>query len=102
VLPAQQEAQEVLRRDGLDLAAQTLLCVGMDAREQAPRAELLARERLVEAAAQAEALGLEPRGGDLEQVRGQRGRLRELGERRRPERVEVAAQRRGRGEIGPP
>jgi hypothetical protein len=39
-LPAQEEAHEVARADGLDLAAQTLLRVAVDAREQMARAHL--------------------------------------------------------------
>ena len=43
VLPAQQEAHELLGGDGLDLAAQAVLGVGVDARQQPARAPLLVR-----------------------------------------------------------
>ena len=68
VLPAQQEAHEVLRRHRLDLAAQPIRRVAVDAREEAPLAELLGASspRGIEAAAQREALGLEPGEGVLD------------------------------------
>jgi hypothetical protein len=58
VLPAQQEAHEVLGAHQLDLAAQPIECAAVDAREQAPLAELFGVHSR-EVAAQREALGLE-------------------------------------------
>jgi hypothetical protein len=45
VLPVEQEAHEVRRRDGRDLAPQPLERVAMDPRQQPPRAPLDARPR---------------------------------------------------------
>ena len=63
VLPAQQEAHEVLGRDRLDLAAQPVLGVGVDAGQQAAGAPLLVahvgRPGRGRRAPHGEALGLE-------------------------------------------
>ena len=66
VLPAEQEAQEVARRDRLDLRAQPLDRVAMDARQQAALAPFVLGRAGREAAAHGEAFGLQGReaGGD--------------------------------------
>ena len=60
-LPAEQEAQEVARRHRLDLGAQALERVAVDAREQPALAPFLDRRAGREAAAHREAFGLERR-----------------------------------------
>ena len=62
VLPAEEEADVVLRRHGLDLLAQALRGVAMDARQEAALAELdraVAGPVGIEVPAEHEALGLE-------------------------------------------
>ena len=60
-LPAQQEAQEIARGDRLDLGAQPLDGVAVDARQQPALAPFVRRRSRREAAAQGEAFGLERR-----------------------------------------
>ena len=92
VLPAQQEAQEILRGHRLDLAPQTLVRVEMDAREQAPRADLLrAGGFRREAPAQGEALGLQASDRLLDPGRRQTSCLRQRRERERTRGVEMPA-----------
>ena len=107
VLPAQQEAHEVSSADRLDLAAQTLLCVEMDAGEQAARAEfpdgrrvrggpIFASFAIFKLAAQGEALGLQARQGDLDQPAIERGAESQLRRGDGTGTVEVTAHHRRR------
>ena len=61
VLPAQQEAQEVLGAHRLYLLSQAVQGVAVDAGQQAAVAELLLIDAGAEAAAQHEALAFQPR-----------------------------------------
>ena len=92
MLPGEQEAQEVARRDRLDLGAQPPDRVMMDAREQPPVAPLLVVDAGEEASLEDRAVAFE-RG----ERRGDRARLEpeRRGERRRrdrPQTFEPAAQ----------
>src|SRR5215469_2296979 len=60
MLPPEQEAHEVPRSDGLNLAPPPLPGVGVDARQQPTRAVLLRPARSGEVAADGEALRLKP------------------------------------------
>ncbi len=60
-LPIEQETQEVLRRDRLDLGAQPLQRIAVDAGQEAALAPLFDGRAGGEAAAQREALGLQRR-----------------------------------------
>ena len=79
VLPSQEEAHEILGGDGLDLPPEPLLGVGVDPSEEATRAEFLGSVGGREAAAESEALGLQPGHGDGHVTFGESGRVRELG-----------------------
>ena len=92
-LPGQQKAQEVARRDRLDLRPQPLDGVAVNAREQAALAPFLGRRCRREAPAHGEAFGLERR------QRGVRSRSAQVpaaaasaSRRDRPEAFEPAAQ----------
>src|SRR5439155_17229972 len=94
-LPAQQEAHEVARADRLDLAAQPALGVGVNAREQMPRAHLGLAARGIERPAQRIARRLE-RGDPALDLSLRKARApAQLRVRRRPDHREVAAQRLG-------
>ena len=75
-LPGEQEAQEVARGDRLDLGAQALDRVVMDAREQPPVAPFVGVAAGREAAAQGEAFDLQrdERGGDRRPARARAAR----------------------------
>ena len=110
MLPAQQEAHEVLRRHRLDLTAQAIRRVAMDAGEEAPLAELDIPIALIalriEAPAQREALGLELGEGLLDGAHGSSDAQGEIGSRRGPHGGEVPARRGNHGrllvDVGPP
>ena len=92
MLPGEQEAQEVARRDRIDLRAQAADGVMMDARQQPPVAPLLVVDARQEAAAQDRALAFE---GDQRRGRGFRlepERRGQRGLRDRPKTFEPAAQ----------
>ena len=94
-LPAKQESHEILCGDRLDLLAQTLLRIAVDAGEQPARAPLLIVDARIEVTTNDEALALE--GGEADRhVRAAQSCLRR--ERIRSHRaahLEVPAQDRG-------
>src|SRR5262249_2862367 len=79
VLPRKQEAQEVARRNWLDLRAQALDRVMVDAGEQPPVAPLFVIDTLNEPPAQNRALGLQRRPRRPHRVRLQPERRRQRG-----------------------
>ena len=87
-LPPQQEAQEVRRSDGLDLLAQPIERVAVDARQQAALAplQLLAPRR--EAAAQHEPLMLQRPEGEIDVCRLHSEGAHQFGDRRWPDHLE--------------
>ena len=94
-LPVEQEAHEVARLDRLDLAAQALERVAMDAREQVPLAPLgvgTGRQQRREPALQHVAFGLQREQGELDLAARQPERRSERLGRRRTEAAEARAQ----------
>src|SRR5262249_62279335 len=90
-LPGQQEAQEVARRDRLDLRPQPFDRVAMNAGEQAPLAPFLAIRCRRETPAHGEAFGLERRERGRDLVRRKSERSGERRGRDPPEALEPAA-----------
>ena len=105
VLPGEEHAQEIPRRDGLDRRAQAPLRIVVDPREQAPRTELLARGRApaplgaLEASTQDEPFRLERREADLDETRPHREARRECRRVDRTGRLEMPAQDVGDGDV---
>src|SRR3989454_6781266 len=84
-LPPQEEAQEVRRGDGLDLLAQPIERVAMDARQQAALAPLEVLTARREASPQDEPLMLERPEGEIDVGRFESECARQLGDRGRPD-----------------
>ena len=91
-LPLEEEAQEVARGHGLDLGAQPLDRVVMDAGEQATLAPFVARRARREAAAHGEALGFQRRQSRRDLAGLQAERRGERVRRHRSQAFEPAAQ----------
>ena len=95
MVPAQQKPHEILSRHRLDLAAQALLRVDVNAQQQPARAPLLSIERRIEGAAQRESLPLEARQRHRRESSRHGHLVRKVGNRHRPEHLQVSPQRGG-------
>ena len=105
VLPAEQEAHQVLGRDRLDLGAQPVAGVAVDPGEQPPGAplDLPVAPRVevgIEPALHGEALGLEPGEADRHPSRRQGDPLGQLGRGDGAGHVEMAPEHLGHQEVG--
>ena len=94
MLPAEQEAQEVLRADRLDLPPEAVQRVAMDTGQQSPVTELLVIDAFPEVATQDDALALQSSEAGGHPAGRLRGPLRELSDGERAQALDVATEER--------